>query len=238
MTPTTALPSRLCSLALLLGLVGFSSSVLAQANPREPGSSCSEMLNNTYGPFDYRGTTPQQRQLVESAHFTPLVESLRRGHTGENPTGDIEYTLAVYPNHHRALVSMSRLAEKGKADPPKMGTLTVECWYERALRFRTDDPVVRMLYSDFLIRHKRVNEALAQLDYVVSKPQDNPVTGYNAGRLYLLAQAYDKALAQAHRAMAEGLKRTDLQDGLKAVGKWREPAAPIADAASSAASAP
>ena len=236
MTPTTALLSRLFSLVLLFGLVGYSPALLAQANPREPGSSCAETLGNTYGPFDYRATTVQQRRIVENIHFTRPVETLRRGSTGEHPGGDIEYTLAVYPNHHRALVSMDRLAEKEGAKPPKMATLTVDCWYERALRWRADDPVARMLYADFLIRQKRLTEALGQLDYVVSQPHDNPYTRYNAGLLYLRAKAYEQALMQAHLSKAEGFPRTELQDGLKAAGKWREPA-PIAAAANSAAAA-
>jgi ribosomal protein L22 len=94
-----------------------------------------------------------------------------------------------------------------------------------------------MLYADFLLRRKRTNDALAQLDAVVNKAQDNPFTNYNAGLLYLRAQAFDKALIQAHRAMADGVPRTDLQESLRAAGKWRDPA-PVAGAASAAASAP
>ena len=236
MTLTPALPSRLFSLVLLFGLIAYSPALLAQANPREPGSSCAETLGNTYGPFDYRATTVQQRAIVENVHFTRQVETLRRGSTGEHPAGDIEYTLGVYPNHHRALVSMDRLAEKEAAKPPRMGTLTVDCWYERALRWRADDPVARMLYADFLIRQKRIGEAMTQLDYVVSQPLDNPYTRYNAGLLYLRAKACDQALMQAHLSQAEGFVRTELQVGLKAAGKWREPV-PIAAAASSAAAA-
>ena len=236
MTPT-ALPFRLGSLAMLLGLVGLSPAVVAQTNPLEPGSSCAESVYSSYGPFDYRTAHPQQKHMVESAHFTPSVESLRRGSTGANPAGDIRYTLVVFPNHHRALISMTRLAEKEGATPLKLENLTVDCWYERAIRWRGDDPVVRMLYADFMIRHQRTSEALMQLDYVVSKSYENPFTQYNAGLLYLQAQAFDKALAQAHRAIAEGIPRTELQDGLKAAGKWRE-RPPVAEAASSAASAP
>lgn len=234
---TTSLQPRLCSLALVLGLVGHSPCLLAQVNPLEPGSSCAESVYSSYGPFDYRTAHENQKRIVENAHFTARVESLRRGMTAENPAGDIRYTLVVFPNHHRALVAMTKLAEKEGANPLKMDSLTVDCWYERAIRWRADDPVVRMLYANFMIRQKRSSEALTQLDYVVSKAYNNPFTQYNAGLLYLQALAFDKALLQAHLAIAEGVTRTELQNGLKAAGKWREPP-PVAAAAGGAASAP
>lgn len=35
---------------------------------------------------------------------------------------------------------------------------------------------------------------------------------------------YDKALVQAHKALALGLERTELVDQLKAANQWQEPA--------------
>ncbi len=216
-----------------LGLTFFAPIALAQ-NPNEPGSSCGAPLN-TYGPFDYRSASQQSRSLVENAHFTRGVENLTGGGSG-SIAKDIAYTLAVFPNHPRALVAMERLAVKEKRDPPAQTNLTVECWYERAIRWRNTDLVVRMLFADYLIRNKRTPQAIQQLDFVSQQAADNPFTHYNAGLLYLDAQVAEKALRQAHRAMALGFPRTDLRDRLVAAGQWQEPVAeaPAAPAASTA----
>src|SRR4051812_47506028 len=58
-------------------------------------------LANPYGPFDYR-TSKDKLDIVEGAHFTPDVETLRSGSTG-SLGADIDYTLRTSPNHHRAL---------------------------------------------------------------------------------------------------------------------------------------
>ena len=81
-------------LALLLGLA--STSLWAQVS-----ASC-DGLHNTYCPFDYRTANKDLRRTVENAHFTYCVESLTRGATGAFG-GDISYTRAVFPNHHRAM---------------------------------------------------------------------------------------------------------------------------------------
>lgn len=184
-------------------------------------SSCGSIYNS-YGPFDYRTANTQQRSLVEGAHFTPGVESLTHGKTGPFG-GDIGYTLGVFPNHHRALVSMARLAEKEKADPPKDAQLTVVCFYERAIQFRSDDLIVRMLYAGYLIGKKRSADAVKQLEFVREQAADNAFTQYNVGMLYADMQDYDRALIQAHLAESQGFERPDLRKRLVDAGKWREP---------------
>jgi hypothetical protein len=222
--------------ALALLLSAFLSPAYGQ-NAMEPGSSCGAPFNS-YGPFDYRSANQQQRSIVENAHFTKGVETLTGGGTGILGK-DIAYTLAVFPNHPRALVSMERLAAKERQDPPAQVGLTVECWFERAIRWRNTDLVVRMLFADYLIRNKRAPQAIVQLDFVAERAIDNPFTHYNAGLLYLDAKVADKALRQAHRAIALGFPRTDLRDRLIAAGQWQEPVAEVPAApAASAASQP
>lgn len=196
-------------------------------------------LEWNYGPIDYRTSRQQQRQLVERPHFPPGVETLTKTSTG--PFGaDLRYTLSVFPNHPRALMTMERLVDKERRDPPQGAEYKLECFYERALRFKSDDHVVRLLYVNFLIRHKRNAEASTNLAYVADTTQDNPLTQLNVGMLYADMGDYDHALVQAHRIIAMGFDRRELRDRLTAAGKWVEPA-PAADAASApnaAASAP
>jgi tetratricopeptide (TPR) repeat protein len=231
-------PLLSCLAAVGMGL--FVVAPMAQAQSRDPVVGCGSLVNPVYGPFDYRRANAQQRDLVESAHFTPGVETLSHQKTG--PFGwDIGYTLRAFPNHPRALLTMQRLAEKEKKNPPNEAIYTVDCYYDRAIRFQPEDYVVRMLFANYLIeKGGRNDDATAHLEYARSRNEDNPFTQFNVGMLYFDMKNYDKALEQAHRAMALGMPRQELKDRLKSVNRWLEPeeVAAAAAAAASAASAP
>ena len=58
-------------------------------------------LEASFGPFDYRVTPIDRKQLVEGAHFTREVELLIRGNaSGKDPLGDISYTLRAVSYTH------------------------------------------------------------------------------------------------------------------------------------------
>lgn len=210
--------------ALAAGL-GFGSA-LAQVST----SGCGD-LANAYGPFEYRrdrhhtaDSTPYQSKLnlVEGAHFTAAVEALISGVTG--PLGaELDYTLRVFPNHHRALLAVMKYGLKSKSAQPPTLLRPVECYFERALRFAPDDTTARMLYATFLINGKRKQEALTQLERARFDAGDNAFTHYNIGLVFLDADEPAQALAQAHRAMSLGFTRADLKDKLVALGRWRDP---------------
>ena len=178
-------------------------------------------LKNHYGPFDYR-TDGKALEIVESVHFTPQVEALIRGSTG-SVGGDIGYTLATSPNHHRALLAMTRLAEKQRNPRPAGASYTVDCYFDRAIRFKPDDNIVRMIFANYLIRNAREAEARAQLKVAEKRGADNGFTQYNIGLLYFDMKDYDSALSQAHKAVALGFEQPALKEKLQAAGKWSEP---------------
>ena len=184
-------------------------------------SSCGP-LNAVQG--DNRYISQKQRILVEHAHFPIHVEHLIRGHSG-HLASDISYTLNAFPNHYRALISAVRYAEKSKTDAPPQMWYPVECWFDRAIRFKADDHIVRMLYADFLIKRSRHEEAIRQLDAALfyADPQ-SPITPYNVGFLYFEMKRYDKALLYAQRAQAMGFANQELRQRLEAVGQWSEQA--------------
>ncbi|HSV51247.1 MAG TPA: tetratricopeptide repeat protein [Burkholderiaceae bacterium] len=188
-------------------------------------------IANAFGPFDYRTERGQNLRLVEGAHFTASVESLVRGNTSVSPAGDLDYTLRAFPNHHRALMSAMRYGEKHKSPQPRDLRYSVECYFDRALRFRPDDSIVRMIFATFLSRNERNPEAIKQLEHATELAKDNPFTHYNIGLIYLEIKAYDKALVQAHKAYGLGFTQTALKDGLLAAGKWSEPPAQAAEGA-------
>jgi tetratricopeptide (TPR) repeat protein len=233
-TPTSRPAARaLAAVALTLAACAASAQTF---------NACGD-LANAFGPHDYRKDRGEPLQLVEGAHFKPMVESLIRGQTSAHPGQDIDYTLRAFPNHHRALVSAMRLAEREKTPRARGMNYTVECYFDRAIRWQPNDLTVRMIFANYLTTQKKPEEARAQLAYVVARSEDNPFTHYNVGLLYFDLKDYDAALAQAHKAMAMGFTRTELRDKLQSAGKWSEPAAagaasPAPSAASSAASSP
>lgn len=191
-----------------------------QARAQVDSNTCGPITNH-YGPFDYR-TQKGSLKIVEESHFTPEVEALIRGKSGYLDS-DIAYTLHTSPNHHRALISLTRLAERLKTTQPAHLVRPVECYFERAIRFRADDTVVRILYAQFLTKGGRKEEALYQLDTAVIYAKDKAFSHYNIGLAYFDMGQFDKALAQAHTATALGFDRTALADQLKSVNKWQEP---------------
>ena len=199
--------------ALLLGAVGS-----VQAQDRLTCGS----LENHYGPIDFRKAYKQQLDLVEKVHFTAGVESLTR--VGSSYfADDISYTLRVFPNHPRALITIQRLAEREKTDKPAYAQWSIPCYFERAIRFQRDDVIVRMLFASYLIKKNRFDEATQQLDQTIELAGDEPFTHYNIGLVFLDMKNYERALEQAHRAAELGFTRTALKDRLVAAGKWVEP---------------
>lgn len=220
-----------------LALVG-SAFVLASYGPafaQTPNLACGP-LGGGYGPFDYRTERGHNLKIVEMAHFTAAVEALIRGNTSETPAGDIDYTLRAFPNHHRALVSVMRWGEKTKSPQPRGLRYSVECYFHRAVQFRPDDAIVRMLFATFLYSKERTPEAMLQLETATDLAKDNPFTHYNIGLVYLDMKAYDKALSAAHRAYGLGFTRPDLKDALIAAKKWTEPPEQPAESPKPAAS--
>jgi hypothetical protein len=220
-------PNALPLLAACLALGGQVTASGAQQAPHPCGE-----LRNAYGPYDYRKDR-DKLEIVETFHFTPMVESLIKPQ-GRHFGGDFDYTLRASPNHHRALIAMARFAERIKQESLPDARYTVDCWFDRAIRFAPDDMVVRMIYAGHLGRSNRVAKANEQLDFVVRMAGDNPLTQYNAGLTYLEFKQYEQALVQAHISMRMGITRTELRDALVAAGRWKEPAATAAPPIASA----
>lgn len=199
-------------------LIFISQLALSQVENSECGS-----LKNGFGPYDYRTERGASLNLVESAHFTQQVEMLMNATTGYIG-GDIDYTLRAFPNHHRALMTVMRYGEKTKSTKPPHMQYTVECYFDRAIRFRPDDAITRMIYSMYLAKNNRAPEAIQQLDIAAdgAETQENPFAHYNLGLNYFDLKDYDKAAIQAHKAYNMGFPQTALKEKLKSVGKWTE----------------
>jgi tetratricopeptide (TPR) repeat protein len=200
-----------------------------------PDAGACGPLANPFGPWDYRAdhfvplaldnmSHAEKLSLVERNHFTPEVDALIRGSSG-TVGGDLDYTLRAFPNHPRALLAMMRYGERLKTPQVPGAHYSVECYFQRAIRFKADDAVVRMLYATFLIRENRKAEALQQLAVTRRAAGDNAFTHYNLGLIYFDLGDFELALGEAHKAIALGFPKTALKDRLVSAQKWVEPAA-------------
>ncbi|BDT66485.1 hypothetical protein os1_06480 [Comamonadaceae bacterium OS-1] len=208
----------------------FSQIALAQSGEAECGP-----LKSGYGPYDYRTSKGPILSTVEDFHFTSRVEMLIQADTGYIGA-DIDYTLRAFPNHHRALMAAMRYGEKTKTEKPPHMRYSISCYFDRALRFRPDDAIPRIIFSMYLAKGGRTPEAIQQLDIAAegAEGKENPFTHFNLGLNYFDLKEYTKAEIQAHKAYALGFPQTILKEKLKGVGKWTEPAVEPTDAGASA----
>lgn len=208
-------PYRLASLAAAWLLSNAGAAVAAPLPacpdyvPGKPGGDYND-------PTDRKGLT-----VVEQFHFTPPVESLIKGASGPLG-GDIGYTLDHFPNHHRALAAMMKLALREKNRKPPGARHTIDCYFERATRFRPNDAKVRTLHGSYLLAIGRQDDALEQLEKAAALEPANPTAHYNLGLLYVQKQQYDKARASAHQAYSMGFPLPGLKNKLVAAGQWKE----------------
>jgi tetratricopeptide (TPR) repeat protein len=144
-------------------------------------------LVNAFGPFDYRDPLARQQslQVVETHHFTPDVESLKRGKTSSAAIDDLNYTLRAFPNHHRALNSVVRYALQGGKFPKDSSIPSADCYFKRAIAFRPDDEIVRMIYANLLTKYGQQDDARAQYEEALSLAPDSVEVNYNAGLFFV-----------------------------------------------------
>lgn len=234
MTMQAKLPPLLSSRPTLTGLIlvtllaALSQPALAQSLPAQCGA-----LRNHYGPYDYRVSRGETLDIVERAHFTPRVEALLRGETGTLGQ-DISYTLHAFPNHHKALIAADQLGLKEKTDKPNGMRYVLECYFQRAVIYKSDDAVARMIYARYLFRRDRPVEAKAQLELAGSATGVTPFTLYNIGMVLFEFKEYEQSARYARLAEQQGFPRDDLKKRLQEIRQW--PADP-AEAASAPAAA-
>ena len=172
------------------------------------------------GPYDYR-TEKRALAIVDGRHFTTRVENLIGVET-RLLASEFSFTLHGYPNHHRALAALVRWAEREKSDQPGNLDYSVDCYFRRALVWRPDDNIVRLMYADYLIRRGKAVEAGSHMDQVLATNPESPLTHYTLGLLYLRIERYDEALARAHKAIETGVPHGELRKKLQDLGRWRD----------------
>ncbi|MGD2081966.1 MAG: tetratricopeptide repeat protein [Chromatiales bacterium] len=173
-----------------------------------------------YGPFDY--TTPHGREhlaVVERTHFTKGIRTLRSTH-GASFIDNIDYTLRAFPNHHKALQTLIALdADKKKWGSRERATFPpVECYFQRAIGFRSKDPTVRALFGIYLHKKGRLEEAVRQYQAAAEISPRNPEIHYNLGLALVGLKRYSEALSHAEEAYEGGYPLPGLKNKLERAG--------------------
>lgn len=212
------------AMASIVVALSFAIALAAPQAARAQASECGE-LEPPYGlpgPWDYRVAQKKQLQTVESFHFTPDVESLRKGATAVYVGADIHYVLTVIPNHHRALMAMLNLGVKTKSARPPGAGFPIYCYFERAMRFQPDDATVRMLYGIYLLKSGDAKGGVREMEVAKEARPDDANLLYNLGLAYFDLADYPRSLDYAKQAYAQGFPLPGLRNKLKAAGKWKD----------------
>ncbi len=207
----------LCHISFFLSIIVLSFQAYSQQS-----SICGELKGPHFGPFDYleRVQLRDKLEIVEAYHFSQDVEKLK----GNVPSvaADLSYTLHAWPNHHRALASLAKLAIREKAVNLPGLKYNVECYFDRAFRWRSNDSIVRSIYGSYLSKVGRANNAIEQLEIAVRLKSDNATAHYNLGLLYFDKANYDKAQLHAESAYALDFPLPGLRNKLIRAGKWKK----------------
>lgn len=174
-------------------------------------------LHNAYGPFDYQDASARQDKLpiVEQFHFTPPVEALVHGQSG-NFLGDLDYTLRAFPNHHRALASISRYALNGGHDWVNPDIQSADCYFTRAIAFSPNDAVVHIIFGNYLFKRGRRDDARAEYEAALKLAPNSPDISYNAGLYFLQIGDLERARELAKVAYDQGYPLPGLKTKLEA----------------------
>lgn len=216
----------------VLALIGLAHPISARADVMECG-----VLKNyqDIGPWDYAdpssnvptGADPMGHvKRVENVHFTPEMQLLDlKRFSIERLTGEIHYTLRALPNHPVALMAISRLERMAGGKLPQRGItpftpkITADCFFDRAIRFRPRDKMVRMVHGMHLHQRGKLKEALAEYELAHSLGEDGPNLNYNLGLLYAELNDWDKAYDYGEKAQRGGFMLPGLRNRLEKAGR-------------------
>lgn len=192
--------------------------------PSVPVAMACGSLENHYGPYDYSNATHRTERLpiVERFHFNEDVFQLRRGLSTSTIADDIAYTLRTFPNHHRALDAMSRLEARARVKNQPLGGYTIDCWFDRAIRWRPADGMIYLVHGLHHFRSNRLADAEQEMLKAVELMPDSAEAHYNLGLLYVRTGNFPAARRHALLAYGSGYPLPGLRNQLIRAGEWQE----------------
>jgi tetratricopeptide (TPR) repeat protein len=185
------------------------------------------------GPWDYydRGNwvptadAPQTRiKLVENVHFKRQWEYFGPKTPAITVANEVGYTLRLFPNHPRALWTMSRLErQRGPLNKyyssPVIPRVSTDCFFDRAVRFRPQQAPTWMIYGMHLHATKRLKDAREAYETAEKLGEASAQFHYNYGLLLVDLGDLDTAESHARQAYAKGYQLQGLKDKLKQRGR-------------------
>lgn len=178
---------------------------------------------------DYRRNDPDAvklKRMVEGAHFTQSVQRGVAGNTGVIE-GDLDYTLNKFPNHPRALLIAAKNQMRPDYKPynplrrdrfwPKK-----ECYFQRALKFAQDDPMVHLVIAIFYHQYERYELAVRHYKASLEYDPNNAEAHYNYGLLLVKIDQPKASLVHAKKAYSMGYPLPGLKNLLAEAGVWAE----------------
>lgn len=193
-------------------------------------SQCGDPFKSLGGtnPSDYTNAADSKHlKQVNDYHFDPFKDNSVYRYFINN----MDYTLRHFPNHYPALYLVSkrertereRIEKQGKYfDEPKSSAgfpATAECYFERAVRFRPNDPTVHMLYGIHLHLLGKLDQALQEYKKSEQIYPNNSELQYNLGLLYFDRKEYNLARQHAQKAYTMGYPLRGLQEKLARVNR-------------------
>ena len=96
------------------------------------------------------------------------------------------------------------------------------CYFERAMAFKPDDGVVRMIYGVYLFKAGNFDESTQRFQEALERSPNDAEVHYNLGLVLVQTKKYDDALHHAKIAYELGHPMPGLRKQLKRAGVWVE----------------
>jgi tetratricopeptide (TPR) repeat protein len=177
------------------------------------------------GPYDYLLRKKYEGQLfiVEEYHLSDRILNLQQDST-TSAINDIQYTLMVWPNHHKALYAayQFRLRARGKWRQDANSSTPVECHLQRAAKFSPSDPVPYMILGLLLHDFKEYPQALESFRRANRLLPNDVITLYNMGLTLVELENYEEAVQVAKEVYSTDFPLQGLKNKLVRAGQWNE----------------
>lgn len=187
-------------------------------------------LPGAAGPYDYADSKyAWNLNDINQNHWVPAQQELADKRV-QWALYQLNYLLIRVPNHYPALFELGRIQAQypGISYVPALAgkdevlefPATPECYFNRAFRYRPNDPTLVMLYGLYHHQIKNLDGAVTQYKKAESMDPDSSEIQYNLGLVYFDLKDYESSRRHAMRAYELGYPLAGLRKKLKAVGKW------------------
>ena len=192
---------------------------------REDGFVCPdvriEMLSRQKD-YRLRDTTPLLRgQHYDNYqnHVVLAINRMKYGDFSDAVIADLDFTLARWPNHYRAMqLLIDYEANGGRANK----FIQVPCYFQRAHWFVPDDENVLVLFGIYQRKLRKYEGAERAWKYALVIEEGSVEAHYNLGLLYFSLGRFQAAVHHAHKAYELGYPLQGLKRKLVTAGHWKQ----------------